>query len=262
MYNPKGFTLIELLVVISIIALLMAILMPTLSRTKELAGEAVCMANLKQWGVGYAMYYNENDYLFPRNGWIWIPSKGEDDSMSYGFDKKLLLCPRAIKTSHEGGNNPFVAWTFRNFNGSYGASSWCGWDRGPDLANTDDSLWIHPMHKNSDKIPVFMDCFHYNIAPLYYDAPPKYNGEIPNIIHFGGWGGSHNPDAMKSVCIDRHRSSINVLFVDFGTRKVGLKELWELKWHKTWEETMQGQSPPIWPYWMRNFKDYRAPGAN
>ena len=93
-----AFTLIELLVVISIIALLMAMLMPALSRTKELAAEAVCMSNLKQWGVGYAMYYSENDYRFPRNGWIWIPSKGEDDSMSYGFDKFTTFSDGIKKT--------------------------------------------------------------------------------------------------------------------------------------------------------------------
>ena len=260
MNKSKGFTLIELLVVISIIALLMAILMPALSRAKELATEAVCMSNLKQWGVGYAIYFSENDYLFPANGWIWKPSRGKKDSMSYNFDKKILLCPGATKPYLDGGKNPFGAWTQYKFNGSYGASNWCGWDKGPDLANTDDSLWIHPMHKNSDNIPVFMDCYHYYVAPLYVDAPPKFNGEIPSIVHFSPWGGGHNPDAMKSVCIDRHRGSINVLFVDFGTRRVGLKELWELKWHKTWND--YGNSPPVWPYWMRNFKDYRVPGAN
>ncbi|MHC4756167.1 MAG: type II secretion system protein, partial [Planctomycetota bacterium] len=66
MSKSRGFTLIELLVVISIIALLMSILMPTLSRARELAAEAVCMSNLKQWGVVFSMFTSEHNGRFPR----------------------------------------------------------------------------------------------------------------------------------------------------------------------------------------------------
>ncbi len=56
----KGFTLIELLVVIGIIALLVSILMPALSRAKELAKRTVCSANLKGIGNAAVIYMNEN----------------------------------------------------------------------------------------------------------------------------------------------------------------------------------------------------------
>ncbi|MBN2063466.1 MAG: type II secretion system protein [Sedimentisphaerales bacterium] len=56
----KGFTLIELLVVIGIIALLVSILMPALSRAKELAKRTVCSANLKGIGTATGIYMNEN----------------------------------------------------------------------------------------------------------------------------------------------------------------------------------------------------------
>ena len=61
----KGFTLIELLVVISIIAVLMAIMMPALGRVREQAKMVICQTNLKQYGVGGNMYLTENDGRFP-----------------------------------------------------------------------------------------------------------------------------------------------------------------------------------------------------
>jgi prepilin-type N-terminal cleavage/methylation domain-containing protein len=56
--HVKGFTLIELLVVISIIALLLAILLPALGRAKEQAQKTRCLANLKQIGVAMHLYAN------------------------------------------------------------------------------------------------------------------------------------------------------------------------------------------------------------
>jgi len=61
MGKRRGFTLVELLVVISIIALLMAILMPALNRARELGRRAVCMGNLKQLALAWVMYADEND---------------------------------------------------------------------------------------------------------------------------------------------------------------------------------------------------------
>ena len=56
-----AFTLIELLVVISIVALLMAILIPVLGRARELGQRAVCLSNLKQLTLAWIAYADEHD---------------------------------------------------------------------------------------------------------------------------------------------------------------------------------------------------------
>ncbi len=60
-----GFTLIELLVVIAIIAILAAILFPVFARARESARRTVCISNVKQIGLGWMMYVQDNDETFP-----------------------------------------------------------------------------------------------------------------------------------------------------------------------------------------------------
>jgi prepilin-type processing-associated H-X9-DG protein len=66
---------------------------------------------------------------------------------------------------------------------------------------------------------------------------------------------------MKLVCIKRHSGGINMLFLDWSVRKVGLKELWTLAWDGEFDTAgpwtkRGGAQPEDWPPWMRGFKDY------
>ncbi|MCB9866757.1 MAG: type II secretion system protein [Phycisphaerales bacterium] len=72
--HPRGkaapaFTLIELLVVVSIIALLIAVLMPTLRRARDHAKRVVCMANLHVFGIGMQSYASESQGVLPWEGY-------------------------------------------------------------------------------------------------------------------------------------------------------------------------------------------------
>jgi len=61
----KGFTLIKLLVVIAVIALLMAILTPSLQRIKEQTREMACRTNMCQYCIAQTIYLDDHDYSMP-----------------------------------------------------------------------------------------------------------------------------------------------------------------------------------------------------
>lgn len=84
MRRTKAFTLIELLVVIAIIALLISILLPSLSRARELSKRLVCAANVKGIGTSAKLYANDNSerWMIPGHRSFMAPT----NTVDYTFD--------------------------------------------------------------------------------------------------------------------------------------------------------------------------------
>jgi len=275
MGKKGGFTLIELLVVIAIIALLMAILMPALQRVKEQARTIGCLANLRQWNYVSAMYTQDNDGKFwsgfDSTGYWWVLQL--EDRIKDWKTNKTWFCPTAKKPIFdENGNmtpsfNIFNAWGIfekqrdghdSGPNGVAGSYSINGYVLTiPTNATFESDVpakdgWRTPNVAGAGYVPLFIDALRFDLWPLPTHAPADYQ----YAAYVSGSGNN-----MARCCINRHEGFVGCSFLDYSARKVGLKELWTFKWHKTFDTAgpwtkAGGVQSSDWPEWIRPFRDY------
>jgi prepilin-type N-terminal cleavage/methylation domain-containing protein len=283
--NSLGFTLIELLMVIAIIALLMAILFPVLRSARNQARTIVCQANLKQWGQILNLYTQDNEGFLPPTslhvflsilrGTFETSTNKIDSSYSPISTKGIKCCPMA--TAEPSDSAPKGQWGLSLASGErresefrYGGTfrAWeikgmgppfrCSYGFNDHLFNYE--VWI-PFRgfggirgfntylvTGNASIPVFLDATIYASAPESIDSPPHRED------HSGLW-------RIESFCVNRHKGYINGIFLDWSVRKIGLKELWTLKWYPQFDTSNEwtragGVKPEDWPEWMYKFKDY------
>jgi len=254
-HKKRGFTLIELLVVIGIIALLMAILAPTLSKVRRQTKAVVCQSNLKQLGLFFLIYADDNNGSMPAISNKWPVALQPD----YKGSERLSCCPMATKPMDEGGRHPFAAfsisgslpsWCVNSAYCSYGINGWVC-NPPPEVTINHFGLatannWRKANVTGASKVPLLLDSMWIDSYPDTTNIPPPFDGD-----EYGS--GPMGSRQMRFFCINRHDAFINSVFLDFSVRKIGLKELWKLKWHRN---SNINAPAPEWPDWMEKFKDH------
>jgi prepilin-type N-terminal cleavage/methylation domain-containing protein/prepilin-type processing-associated H-X9-DG protein len=280
MNKRKAFTLIELLVVISIIVLLIALLLPALQKVRNQTRAVICQANLRQWGTTLALYLEDHEGRFPR--WadydpclsllrgLYINDTVDPNKpgrLHHVRTEDIACCPMATK-----GNGPgtftarsngeiylegkkgltFAPWEITKpgppFRMSYGLNKnifGLQFEGVESLLSRQPDTHIFSL-RSCDNIPLLLDSVKPSCTLVSENQRP------PRREPSGSAG---------ELCINRHNGSINGLFLDWSVRKIGLKELWTLKWYLNFNTSgpwtkAGGVLPEDWPHWMRGFKDY------
>jgi len=269
MDEKKGFTLIELLVVIAIIALLMSILMPALSKVREQSRLVGCLGNMRQWGIVCTMYAEANDGKLwsgiGPNSWWWLYQLPEE--VRCWKENKTWFCPTATKPIVDEHRlsaptlNIFNAWgiymdPFEGYSaghlgvaGSYGLNGFLLTgglmtnDRGRSFWGTLTNVAA------PSTVPLFLDSLRFDLWPQPTTPPAQ--------TEYAAW----TDQDMARCCINRHMGFVGGAFADASARKVGLKELWTLKWSKSFNTQgpwtrAGGVDDSSWPAWIRPFKDF------
>ena len=129
--------------------------------------------------------------------------------------------------------------------GSYGTNGYCA-DTGDGTWTSDLNYeWKTTIQNRANTIPVFMDMVWMSMWPHHDIHNPPVHPDDP----------SEFMNEMSRVTISRHNKGINVQFLDFSVRKVGLKEeLWSLRWSKNWDtNNLKTKEYFDWPEWMSSF---------
>lgn len=164
------------------------------------------------------------------------------------------------------GGATFLAWSAHGWlgptgsvYGSYGINGWVEHNQCEDdftLSIHSDApnwRWRQAGVKGVGNIPLLLDAPWIDTWPSEYDFPASYDDENYSL-------GSLMARFMKN----RHEGGINCLFLDYSVRKIGLKELYILKWSRDFDTNgpwtlAGGVTRSEWESkasWMVNFKDY------
>ncbi len=270
----KAFTLIELLVVISIIALLLAILMPALGMVKEKARAVVCRTNVRQITFAMIMYAEDNggksvtmvhamgEYWFHQIAPYLGDGKYKDDPANHiKGSMKVAFCPSTKRPddSPPAGSSGYGSvkktWLFLGGEGSYGMNLWLQSDKSSFYGkqaplNAYQQNWFPKMSTAPSNVPVFADSMWVGSWPFEKYVPV-------NDFQGGGYGTEASPSfphtaggegyLMARFLLDRHKMAVNVGCVDGSATGVKLENMWSIKWHRNFRTTASVDLERPWP---------------
>lgn len=237
MNHRRAFTLVELLLVVTIVAILVALLLPRMSKMRAASRGGACAAVQRQLANAFVMYVQENhrrSFVYPGNSgqasfdnfWMSLLEKFS------GSNDNLRICPEATIRSDKVFGTARLAWSGHNHPPGYWINSGGDFHYGSFAINgfmyhKYTAGWISlksslPWHN----VPLFADAMWVDGWPSTTDAPAP-NFDHPYAIYEAT---GVVPSQMARFCVDRHIFSINVSFADGSTRTVPLGDLWKLKW--------------------------------
>jgi prepilin-type processing-associated H-X9-DG protein len=263
MKTKMSFSRKDLIVSVACIVFLLAALGSIGGTGRRRAKEVLCLLNLSRWGNVFWAYAEDNEGYIPGYD-QYLESWWPITLFPYYGQPNLRLCPEAVRMWSEGAvaDSAFSAWGIYNIcdfgwagmdgypcelYGSYGKNEWAGNVEDPDYSHL---FWRRVPVEGGSNVPVLLGCNFMGGFPEHTDEPPAYEGQW-NIID----------EQMTRFCMNRHNDYVNSAFLDGSARKVGLKELWTLKWHREYDTCgpwtkCGGIEPNDWPVWMRDFEDY------
>ena len=263
----RAFTLIELLVVISIIAMLLAILMPALGKVKEKARGVTCAAHLKQFGLAWYFYSQENDdsnvWYAPPSMWgqghFWFYrlapylggtdkfSRGEGDLDSRDGAIKIMVCPSARpwkpKYSDFGYGSSDTSWKWGETQGGYVINIWMQENVSTEEAKKDPRYYRKYGRAKGD-VPMLSDGGFVDAWPTTSNMLElsKLTDTLGSGIPDGDQYPLH-PNTASRIALSRHGRAVNIVFQDTHVERVPLEELGRFKWHIGFETIQELDLP-------------------
>ncbi len=228
--QANGFTLLEILIVVGILAALIALLMPALSRARRSAEAVTCASNLRQWGIATIMYANEYDGFLPRRGQGVSPTfQVTRPTDWFNALPPMMRLPRYMDLIPAGQiprptkNSVWLCPQAVDVGGTY------YWSYGMNMGL---SVWEASQNNgNPDKITGVGNT---SILVLLADAPGAYCSVFPSI-HPGGYNPVPRHDNNVNICfLDGHVAAFPGSYIGCGT---GLVEHPDVRWHpphNTW----------------------------
>lgn len=144
----RGFTLIELLVVVSIIALLIAILLPSLKSARDQAKRVACMSNQRQTYLTLQLYALDNQGQVPLNHWgstkqwNYLIRQGSSDYVQWGrlYVAKLLENPEIVYCPACTYEPTMLNTSFNPWPPAAGQTTRIGWSARPDITTNSNKF--------------------------------------------------------------------------------------------------------------------------
>jgi type II secretory pathway pseudopilin PulG len=208
--HPPAFSMVELLVVIGIIAIVISLLMPTLTKVRQQAQTTQCAAQLRQLGQAILLYANNNNGYTPTWSGVHYYVNGQalaqDGSPETQFSWTELLIPYFVKPDSriyrcpafaDDGIDYFITAHWENLNGLH-------------------NIQLSQI-KNSSCFILSGDCttatYHqppFGTSDTQYDDCDKDDCPIKCLLFFG-----------ENGAINVHAKTVNVLFADYHVARFG-----------------------------------------